>query len=60
MRIEVYKGQEKNKIYSELEFLNEYYYPINLKRSNIILVTRDNKKVSSFLGINQRNGWWYF
>lgn len=65
MKIEIYdkdNGKNDQCIIDKVKPLNDlYYYPINIKRSNLLLLGyEDSGEVSCFLGVNQRNGYWYF
>jgi len=61
-------GSERNKpeIIKDFESLhdyyklNDYYYPFNFKRINLLIIAYHRGKPVAFSGINQQHGNWYF
>lgn len=63
MKLRTYRGiKEKLPIIDKVEILNkEFYYPVNLRRTNVLIVGFEpDGDISCFIGLNQQNGWWYW
>jgi GNAT superfamily N-acetyltransferase len=52
--------KNKQKVCESIEHLNKMDWPLNLKRSNHLFVGYDDDYPVCFIGVNNRNGYYYF